>query len=97
MIGPAQTYVDGQLVFPPLPNAPPGYKTGFERAFDWAEARVAAEINWARENKAQAAIAALSVAVAMALPELPAVAALGSLGSALVSGLATGEHAKCRN
>ncbi len=87
LIGPAQTYVDGQLVFPPLPNAPPGYKTGFERAFDWAEARVAAEINWARENKAQAAIAALSVAVAMALPELPAVAALGSLGSALVSGL----------
>lgn len=87
MIGPVQTYVDGQLVLPPLPNAPPGYKTGFDRAFDWAEARVAAEFNWARENKAQAAIAALSVAVAMALPEVPAVAALGSLGSTLVSGL----------
>jgi hypothetical protein len=87
MIGPVQTYVDGQLVLPPLPNAPPGYKTGFDRALDWAEARVAAEFNWARENKAQAAITALSIAVAMALPEVPAVAALGSLGSTLVSGL----------
>jgi hypothetical protein len=88
LIGPVQTYVDGQLVLPPLPNAPPGYKTGFDRALDWAEARVAAELNWARENKAQAAIAALSVAVAMALPEVPAVAELGSLGVTLVSGLA---------
>jgi hypothetical protein len=87
LIGPAQTYVDGQLVFPPLPNAPPGYKTGFDRALDWAEARMMAELNWARENKAQAAIAALSVAVAMALPEIPAVAGLGSLGATLVTGL----------
>lgn len=87
LIGPVQTYADGQLVFPPLPNAPPGYKTRVDRAFDWAEARVAAELNWARENKAQAAIAVLSVAVAMALPELPAVAELGSLGATLVSGL----------
>lgn len=88
LIGPPmQSYVDGQLVFAPLPNAPPGYKTKFDLAFDWAEARVIAEANWARENKAEAAIAALSMAVSMALPELPAVAALGSLGSTLVAGL----------
>lgn len=87
LIGPVQSYIDGQLVLPPLPNAPPGYKTGFDRAFDWAEARAVAEYNWARENKAQAAIAVLSMAVAMALPEVPAVAELGSLSATLVTGL----------
>jgi hypothetical protein len=88
LIGPTmQSYVNGQIVFAPLPNAPPGTKTFVDRGFDWAEGRLAAYYNWARENKAEAAIAALSLAVSFAMPELPAVAALGPLGSALVSGL----------
>jgi hypothetical protein len=87
LIGPPMQSYAGELVFGPLPNGPPGYLTKLGLAYDWAEAKIAAQVNWARENKAEAAIAALSLAVSLALPQVPAVAALGSVGSALVSGL----------
>ena len=86
LIGPQMPYLPGGIVLPPLPN-PPGYKTGFDKAMDWTENQIAAQLNWAKENKADAALAVLSTAVGMALPEVPAVAALGPIGASLVSGL----------